>query len=181
MILKVFSNLNLRTLKSAVFGWWHLLVCPKPEQNKDRISSVAHVRLLEQLLSEGTRETFAFSVYVFIKYSRGKTRRGAAKCCCQAVLSSWGRIRAVMLRQDGGVLTGSTTALKSHFKLELGLKSFMSWNGHRADTWMNIKAFYPVFSAYSGNEMCLIMNCPNAQASSHTEAKVFYLSVALNF
>lgn len=34
---------------------------------------MAHVRLLEQLLSEGTREAFAFSVY---KNTAGERQRG---------------------------------------------------------------------------------------------------------
>lgn len=92
-----------------------------------------------------------------------------------------GSICAVMLTQDVGMLTVSTEAVKGHFKFELCLKSFMRCNRHRADTLINIKAIYPVFSAYSGKGMCLIMNCPTAQANSHTEPKVFYLSVALNF
>lgn len=85
-----------------------LLVCPKAEQNKDRISSVAHVRLLEQLLSEGTREAFAFSVYVFIKIQQEKDKEGSSQVLLPGCALLLRKNLCSDAEQAGGVLTGST-------------------------------------------------------------------------
>lgn len=56
-------------------------------------------------------------------------------------------VHAVKLSHDVGMVTVNAEAVKGNFKFELRLKSFARCDRHRADTWINIKATCPVFSA----------------------------------